>query len=501
MQQDIKTSSAAHGEASQPARAAQELGQAVGRTGASSAPNKWIVLFTVVLMTFMSTLDSSIVNVALPAMQRELAVGASDIQWVSSVYLLVCCVTVLVFGRLGDLFGKVKLFQGGVALFTIGSALCGLSTSLPMLIAARVVQGLGAASATANNMGIVTEVFPTSQRGRALGIVSTFVSLGMMCGPTIGGVLVSVFPWESIFLINVPVGIVALLVGLKTLPRDLPRGESSGFDVPGALLLAPSIFLIFFSLTNLAGGVTAPLMVALVAGIALFVGFVVVERRVASPLVRLDVFRNAEFSLNLAAMFLCFVAVGGTELILPFYLQDACGLPSNIAGLALTAIPLAMAVAGPFGGALSDRIGSFWPCLVGLAIYAAGIALVGGLTELSPIVQIVGLMAFMAVGTGLFQSPNNSLIMGSVDLAHLGFAGSLVSLVRYMGMSAGVTGGTELLYGRMSALAGMPVSGYIEGRPDLFLAGFSFTFMVFAALTVLGAVFLIAGAAAKKRSR
>ena len=212
-------------------------------------------------MTFMSTLDSSIVNVALPAMQRELGVGAADIQWVSSIYLLACCVTVLVFGRLGDRYGKVRFFQVGVALFTAGSALCGLATTLPVLIGARVVQALGAASATANNMGIVTEVFPASQRGRALGITSTFVSLGLMCGPTIGGMLVAVYPWESIFLINVPVGIVAFLVGLKTLPRDAPRTEAdrsarTGFDIAGSLLLAPAIFFTFFSLTNLANGAT-----------------------------------------------------------------------------------------------------------------------------------------------------------------------------------------------------------------------------------------------------
>ena len=158
------------------------------------APSPWVVLFTVVTMTFMSTLDSSIVNVALPAMQRELGVSATSIQWVSSIYLLTCCAAVLVFGRLGDMFGKVRLFQAGVALFTAGSLLCGLSTSLPALIAARVVQGVGAASATATNMGIVTEAFPSSQRGRALGIVATFVSLGLMCGPTIGGMLVAAFP-------------------------------------------------------------------------------------------------------------------------------------------------------------------------------------------------------------------------------------------------------------------------------------------------------------------
>lgn len=471
--------------------------------GAPSAPparpGKWAVLLTVVLMTFMSTLDSSIVNVALPAMQRELGVGAADIQWVSSIYLLVCCVAVLVFGRLGDLFGKVRLFQAGVALFTLGSLLCGLSATLPLLIAARVVQGIGAACATANNMGIVTEAFPADQRGRALGIVATFTSLGLMCGPTIGGMLVAAYPWESIFLVNVPVGALAFAVGLKTLPRDVRPAVRERFDVAGAVLIAPALLTVFFALTNLANGATPAMLGLLAVGIVLLAAFVAVELRVASPLIQLGIFRNGLFSLNLLTMLLCFIAVGGTEFLLPFYLQDACGFSSSVAGLALTAIPLGMAVVGPVGGALSDRIGCALPCLVGLAVYAVGIALTGSLSETAPLAQIVGLMALMAAGTGLFQSPNNSLVMGSVGTGQLGFAGSMVSLVRYMGMSAGVTGGTTLLYGRMSALAGRAVTAYVPGEPGLFLAGFSFAFNVFAAGVLAGAVLTAAAMVLRRR--
>lgn len=200
--------------------------------------NKWVILFTIVAMTFMSTLDSGIVNIALPIMQEELGATAAGIQWVSTIYLLGCCATVLIFGRLGDTFGKVRLFQAGVALFTAGSALCGISTTLPALIAARAVQGIGAASAMANNMGIVTEAFPSEQRGRALGIVSTFVSLGMMCGPTIGGMLVASFPWELIFLINMPIGAISFAMGLKTLPRGAAARDAGSLDVAGAVLTA-----------------------------------------------------------------------------------------------------------------------------------------------------------------------------------------------------------------------------------------------------------------------
>ena len=170
--------------------------------GDTHGKNKWAILFTVLVMTFMACLDASIVTVALPVMQKELGVGLDRIQLVSSVYLLATCVAMLPFGRLGDVRGKVNVFQLGVIVFTGGSLLCGLSASLEVLILARFVQGIGCAAAMANIMGIITESFPARERGRAMGILATFVALGMMCGPVLGGVLVASFSWESIFLIN-----------------------------------------------------------------------------------------------------------------------------------------------------------------------------------------------------------------------------------------------------------------------------------------------------------
>lgn len=494
-----------------------------------SRTNKWVVLFTVVIMTFMSTLDSSIVNVAAPSIQRELGATAGQIQWVSSMYLLVCCVTVLVFGRLGDLYGKVRLFQLGVVLFSLGSLLCGLSSTLVMLIGARVVQGFGASCAMANNMGIVTEAFPSRERGRALGIVGTFVSLGLMCGPVVGGVLVAMFPWESIFLINVPIGAASFLIGLKTLPRetgmageraaagDQAAGERAAaatdpsptsapdsgarFDIPGALLMAPAIFLVFFAINAAGSGSLALAGTLLAGGLVLLAAFVRVERRAQTPLVRIELLRNPVFSLNLVAMFCCYLAVGATEFILPFYLQDACGYASDVAGLVITAIPVAMALASPVAGALSDRIGTTIPCFAGLVVYGAGIALAGMLPAGAPILRIYPTLMFMALGDGLFESPNNSRIMGSVDQKDLGFAGSLGTLVRYMGMSAGVTGGTALLYGHMSEVAGLPVSGFMPELPELFMEGFSFAFLAIAATVAAGAVLTVVGTVIKRRQR
>ena len=472
---------------------------ATEKAGRGAAPNKWVVLLTIVVMAFMSALDSSIVNVALPAMQRELSAGASEIQWVSSAYMLVSCAAVLVFGRLGDMYGKVRFFRFGVAVFTFGSLLCGLSTTLHMLVIARVVQGVGSAAALATNMGIATEAFPTSERGCALGIITTFVSLGLMCGPTVGGLLVSVYPWESIFLINAPVGVVAFALTLKTLPRDVVNSQGERLDVPGAVCIFSAILLLFLALTGVTEGLTPGIAGLFAASAALFCVFVMVERKVEHPLVKVELFREAELSLNLVAMFLCFVAVGATEYLLPFYLQDACGYPSGVAGVVLTTMPAAMAVVSLVAGGLSDRIGCVIPSVAGCAVYALGIVLVGALPADAGIPLIVGMMTVMSAGTGMFQSPNNSLVMGAVDREYLGFAGSMVSLARYMGMSAGVTGSTALLYGRMSAIAGRTVQTVGEGGADLFLQGYSFTFFVLAGLVVAAMAFTLLALAVKRR--
>ena len=280
-----------------------------------------------------------------------------------------------------------------------------------------------------------------------------------MCGPVLGGMLVAAFPWESIFLVNVPVGIAAFAAGLWTLPADTPvRRTADGHNAA-----------------------TVP--------------------EAAAPVSPWCLFANGAFTLNLVTMFLCFFAVGSTELLLPFFLQDACGFSPDVAGVMLTSIPLAMAVVGPIAGAVSDRVGSAIPCLVGLVIYAIGIAVVGMLPTDAGAARIYLTVVVMSLGTGMFQAPNNSLVMGTVDTANLGFAGSMVSLVRNLGMAVGITGGTALLYGRMNALAGYAVSSYVPGEPELFLAGFSFAFFVIAALVAAGAVLTAAGIVARRLRR
>lgn len=452
--------------------------------------NKWSILFTVLIMTFMVTLDGSIVNVALPVMADELKAGMNDIEWVASIYLVVTCATILIFGRLGDMIGKVRVFQIGVILFTIGSLLCSISGTLPLLIGARVVQGLGSAAALANNQGIITESFPAEERGKALGFVSTFVALGSMTGPTLGGMILTVLPWTYIFLINIPVGVLSFLIGLKTLPNKKPANPGP-LDTKGSVLLLLSIMLLFGSATLLQNGVSLPVIVGIVIGIVLLGLFILVEKRMDNPLVPIGIFKNKMFSLNLFTMLTAFIAIGANNIIMPFYLQDARQFSPGMAGLLLTVIPLITAVMGPVSGTVSDHIGSELPTMIGLIFTTLGLALMTMLGINTSIATIILFLAVIAVGSALFQSPNNSLVMGSVSREELGLVGSLAGLVRNMGMSVGITAGTSLLYSRMSDMAGYRVTNYIPGQPDIFLYGLHAVYIMLAGIVLIGAVLTI----------
>lgn len=451
---------------------------------------KWSILFTVLIMTFMVTLDGSIVNVALPVMSGELNASMGDIEWVASIYLVITCATILIFGRLGDMIGKVRIFQIGVILFTIGSLLCSISGTLPLLIGARVVQGLGSAAALANNQGIITESFPPDERGKALGFVSTFVALGSMTGPTLGGMILTVLPWTYIFLINIPVGVLSFLIGLRTLPNKKPA-KPGRLDAKGSVLLLLSILLLFGSFTLLQNGVSLPIIIGIIGGAVFLVLFIMVEKRMDDPLVPIGIFKNKMFSLNLFTMLTAFIAIGANNIIMPFYLQDARQFSPGMAGLLMTVIPLITAVMGPISGTMSDHIGSELPTMIGLIFTTVGLALMTMLGIDTTIAVIILFLAVIAVGSALFQSPNNSLVMGSVSRDELGLVGSLAGLVRNMGMSVGITAGTSLLYSRMSDMAGYRVTNYIPGQPDVFLYGLRAVYIMLAVVVFVGALLTV----------
>ncbi|NRW20857.1 MFS transporter [Clostridium beijerinckii] len=455
----------------------------------STDKKRWLILFTTVLLTFMSTLDSSIVNVALPVMSQRLAVSMASIEWVVTSYLIVIVGTILIFGRLADIKGKTSVFKLGIIIFTIGSLLCGLSNSLVMLVFSRILQAIGAAGTMSTSQGIITQVFPRNERERALGLNGTFVALGSMIGPPVGGIIVSILSWQYIFLINVPIGILALALAMKTLPKN-SNNSNEKLDIKGATLFGSTMVLLFSALTfgKEIGYDNIGIIISFVVSIILFISFIIVEKRIDEPLLKLEIFSNSLFSLSIFCAFISFVAISCSNIILPFYLQYVMKLAPSVTGVLMMVSPIILSVVAPMSGYISDRIGSEVLTFLGLIGTSLGLFLISTLNEYSHIGALIAFIAIMTLGNGMFQSPNNSLVMSTVDTKNLGIAGSINALVRNLGMVFGISLSTTLLYNRMSSKIGYHVTGYIEGRDNIFVYGMQYVYVAAAIICALGAV-------------
>ncbi|QNK41802.1 MFS transporter [Caproicibacter fermentans] len=449
---------------------------------------KGITLFVVIAMTFMATLDSSIVNVAMPVMSGKMNVPLSSIEWVVASYSIIICATLLFFGRLGDIVGKPRVFQCGTVLFTAGSLLCGLCHSFIPLIICRFLQGIGASAYMANNQGIITELYPKEGRGKALGILATAVALGNMIGPSAGGFILSFVNWNFIFLVNVPIGIAVFLLGLKHLPRSLKNSEP--MDKTGAALQFGGTVLLFGALieAQTSGFANLYILMALLLAAIFIVVFNGFEKKYRQPLLDLTIFENPQFSLNLICAFISFVCIAASAILLPFYLQDTLKLTPAQAGLFMMLSPLILAVLSPICGTLSDKTGAEGLTLSGLLLMASGFFLMSRLTEHSWINICAVFVSIMAVGQAFFQPANNSLIMSTCSKNKLGIVGSVNSLVRNLGQIVGITLSTTLLYSFMSRKLNIHVSDYIRGRGDVFVYGMNRVYLILVAICLLGAM-------------
>lgn len=450
---------------------------------------RWMILIVLNLFTFMATLDGSIVNIALPVLVKQLHLPLAQVEWVTTIYLMSICTAILFFGKLGDIAGKIKIFKIGMVVFIFGSLLCGLSSSLPFLIASRVIQAIGASMTMANSQGIVTDIFPSTERGKAIGLIGTFVSLGSIAGPSLGGIIVSTLGWEYIFWVNVPIGLIAIILGWKVLPSDFIKVKSK-IDIPGSLLFAVFIIALFAGLLlgqQLGYGDSLIILSLIVAGAA-FIAFIGVELRSPHPLLQLSLFRNSLFSLSILCGFLVFVANFCFNIIAPFYAQNMLELSPFYAGFLLMLFPICMVVISPISGALSDKIGSEALTFAGLIVMVIAQFGLARLHDGSSVVLVGVWIAMLGIGSGLFQPPNNSLIMSKVPRTQLGSAGSVNSLVRNVGMVVGITLATTILFHEMSSKAGYRVTDLIPGQPAIFLSGMHVVFMTSSAICLVCAM-------------
>ena len=450
---------------------------------------RWVILFNVVLTIFMANLDSSIVNVALPVMAQELQVSTASIGWVVSSYLIIISSTILIFGRLADIHGKTIVFKFGIALFIIGSFICGISNSLTTLIISRFIQGLGAAASMSTTQAITTSVFPLNERGRALGICGAFAALGAMIGPPLGGFIVSIFSWKFIFLINIPVGLVALILSLCIFPNPTTVKKEK-LDLKGSALLVLSITLLFGSLTQGQefGFNNIFIILGIVISIICMFIFIIIEKNISSPLVDLSIFKNKLFSLSIFCGLISFVCISASNIIQPFYFQNALKFTPSFTGVCMIVAPIILIIISPVSGYLSDKFGSELLTILGLTILGLGLLLMSTLTHYSSLTLVLTFIIIMSLGNGIFQSPNNSLIMSSVPKNKLGIAGSINGLVRNLGLVLGVCLSTTLLYNKMSYKIGYHITTYINGRDDIFIYGMKYVYIIISILCFVGSI-------------
>ncbi|MEV0095160.1 DHA2 family efflux MFS transporter permease subunit [Streptomyces sp. NPDC050738] len=416
--------------------------------------NPWAVLVTLSLGFFMTLLDLTIVNIAIPEMIEGLGASLDQTLWVVSGYALVLAVLTITAGRLGDLFGARNLFAAGLVVFTLASVACGLAPTAGLLIAARAVQGLGAALLVPQTMALIIAVFPAARRGTAMGIWGTVAGLATLSGPTLGGILVSTVGWRWIFLVNVPIGIAALILTFLVVP-DLRTGRTRRFDFMGVLIATTALFCLAFGLQEGGHYHWGPgIQALLAAAVALFAGFVFHQRRRqdSDPLVPFALFRDRNFTVMTVLVALVSMAMIG--LVLPFnlYLQSVLHLSAMKAGLVLAPSSLVSMTVGPFAGRLSDRIGGKYLLMTGLTLYAAGLAaivLIAGPTTswyaFIPATVITGL------GVGCIIAPMSTEAMRTIDPRLAGAASGVNNTMRQIGSVIGAATVGALLQGRLAA--------------------------------------------------
>jgi EmrB/QacA subfamily drug resistance transporter len=412
----------------------------------------------------MATLDSSIVNIALPTLTKELFASLSQVKWVVILYLLVITCLLLPFGRLSDQLGRKRVFQSGYLIFTLGSMLCSFAPSLRLLIAARVVQGIGASMLMANGPAIITSAFPGDGRGSALGTMSMVVSAGLISGPSLGGILISMFGWRSIFLINLPIGIAGFLLVQRFLEPDHESVVRVPFDWFGAILqsvILISMIVLFDPPTLSFGASSLPLsrfFLSLVV-LGMISVFVAVESMAPAPLFDLSLLRIQTFwTSNLAAL-LTFVSFSTVTVLMPFFLEEAMHLPTHATGVLMTAVPVTILIVAPVSGWLSDRLGARGLTVAGslvgaIALFAMAGGFGAGITGTMSKHWVVLSLAATGLAIGLFQSPNNNAIMGAVPLSKIGVASAFLATVRNLGLVIGTGLATGIFSWRMDITHG-----------------------------------------------
>ncbi|MFZ1684968.1 MAG: MFS transporter [Candidatus Zixiibacteriota bacterium] len=452
---------------------------------------RW-ALASLSLPMLMSSLDTSIANAGLPTFAQVFGATFQEVQWIVLAYLLAITTLIVSAGRLGDMIGRKRLLLGGIYLFTIASVLCGLAPTLWLLVVARAAQGLGAATMMALSIAFVGETVPKARIGSAMGLLGTMSAVGTALGPSLGGFLISALSWRAIFLVNVPVGILTLLLAHRYLPIDraIARFERVKFDTLGTVLLALTLASYALAMTigrGSFGPLTLALLIAALVGCAFFL---FVEARVQAPLVRLVMFRDLSLSASLAMSLLVSTVMMSTLVVGPFYLSLALGLDAARVGLLLSVGPIVVAFTGVPAGRIADRFGARLVSIAGLAAMAAGCLLLSLIPDSFGIVGYILPIVVTTSGYAFFQTSNNTVVMAGVLPDQRGLISGMLNLSRNLGLITGAS-----VMGALFALASK-TTDMASAHPELVASGMRMTFAVAAGLMVLALV-IAAGSRAR----
>jgi len=437
-----------------------------------------------IAIMLMPPIDGSALNVVIPILKRQFSADLTLVAWVPLVYLLINGSLILPVGRLGDLWGFRRLFLIGIVIFTGASLVCGLAPTLGWLIAARVLQAVGASLMMALNVGIITALFPPTERGRALGFAGMGIAVGLVIGPTLGGFLAS-FHWSWIFYINIPIGIIGGLWCWRVLP-PLPPAHHRRVDWAGTVLEVVGLGALLLAITQGEhwGWFTAPTLGFITLFIIAATLFISVELNASEPILPFFLFKNRTFASGIAATLCNFLGQFSALFLTPMLLQEVYFLTPLRTGLVMSVIPVAVIILAPISGRLSDRLGTRGLAVAGETIVAIGLLLLAFLAPLRSAVAIIPALALVGLGTGLFQAPNNSAIMGSVPRTHLGIGGGVLATMRNLGMAFGIA---------VSSAVYIIASGYYQAEHAVtdgaaMLHGIRIAYLVGAVITALGSL-------------
>ncbi len=434
-------------------------------------------LLATTLGSFLTAFMGSALNIALPIIGKEFSMDAIALGWIATAYTLAVAIFLVPFGRAADIHGRRRVFIYGLLAYTVLTALSGFASSGPMLIAMRVLQGIGAAGMFATSSAILSSAYPPGERGRVLGINVASVYIGLSAGPFIGGALTQNFGWRSIFILGAVLGIVAA-VAVFWLKTEWATARGEAFDWVGSAIYGLSIAALMFGLSRLPAMTGGVLLAAGVAGLA---GFVAWENRSAAPILNLGLFRgNRAFTFSSLAALINYLATTAVAFLLSLYLQYIQGLSPQSAGLILMAQPLLQAICSPLAGRLSDRMESRIVASAGMALTALGLVMLIFLGANTSLLYVIGALLLLGVGFGFFSSPNMNAIMGAADKRAYGVASALLATMRTLGQMLGL-GSTLLIF---SLVIG-PVAITPE-RYGAFLTSTHIAFSLSAVLCLLG---------------